>query len=326
MGMHILVRSITIDTMLWTAPASEIARRAAPVVTVVGVWGLTMAIGRFEVTSALLALAIAAIPLAIVSSTMTTPTAQRWARARGAAVEGPDLDVLAHQLWRTRVARTLGVAGAMGAEVMLMSRYNADPTGFRWYVDVWNRDVRGIWMIGLGYVAGSIWAELTKPSPGAETPRLAVLSRRRLPDFLDRGVEIALLVGLATVPIGWAALMLGRSDTNGDPVLPAVLSLVVAALALLGARGIAGRSEPTATPADLVVEELSRTASVNALTGCAAAMLLSAGAELIGAVAPGWWGLAGAVLGFLALGVWAGSGTDLVFRTRRLDRLRADAT
>lgn len=133
---------------------------------------------------------------------------------------------------------------------------------------------------------------------------------------------MALLVGSATVPAGWAVFLLGPPGT-GRPAGADGARAHRRRGGPVGVRVVVRRAEPTASPTALATEELTRTASVNVLTGCAAAMALSA-ESWWRAAHPDWWVVA-AALGLAAIGIWAASGTDLVFRTRRLERLRADA-
>jgi hypothetical protein len=238
--------------------------------------------------------------------------------------------VLRRHLVRTRVARTLGVTLGLAAPVLAMARYNADTTSFSWFPDVQNH-VNTIVLAGVGYAVGSVWAEVTKPRRGG-APGAAMLAPRRVGDYLDPNVSWALFcfAVLAGVAVGVGAVVeTGEPGTAAVDWIAPGSAAVVAAGAMFAVWWCCRRRERAADDAALAYEELTRTATVNALAGTAVAMLGQVAAT-VPAPAGGptwlWWlrlplGLAS----FAGVSIWIGSGTKLVFRSRRIDALRAAA-
>lgn len=302
----------------------------APVLVI---WtGLMLSPIEFRRQEAWLALAVVAVPVLVAAMTLSAGSAHRWAHQRGADFESPELSVLSRHLVRTRVARTLGVTLGFGASIMLLAHYNADPEAFPWYIDQWSSR-NWMWPSALGYVAATIATELTKASLSAETaPRTALLARRRLGEFLDPFISRALLLtgasGLVLTGLG-AMVATGRrgwsvSGARFDAAMLAVTGL----LALGAAVVIAHRRSPAADKVALAYEELTSTGTINALAGTAAALFLFYGLEAlwlaIGPTAPVASGV-GFVGWLFGLSLWLSSGTSLVFRSRRLDRIRGTA-
>ena len=108
------------------------------------------------------------------------------------------------------------------------------------------------------------------------------------------------------------------------------LPLAVAALAVLGATWVCRRRERAGDEAALAYEELTRSATANALIGAAIAMVAEAAIRLVSfrtvdGTVSGWYQLGFGLFGLLALGFWAACGTKLVFRNRRIAQLRTRA-
>jgi Zn-dependent protease with chaperone function len=109
-----------------------------------------------------------------------------------------------------------------------------------------------------------------------------------------------------------------------------VAPMVVVALALGGALWVSRRRERAADDVSLAYEELTRTATINALAGASIAMLgeFATGVASLpreGQQLSGWLLLLPMLVGWLGIGIWIGCGTKLVFRNRRIDALRAAA-
>ena len=302
----------------------------AAVVPVLAVWAVVVVTMPMQVPVALAGLTIVVVPVALVALGSSVDGAARWSRERGAVFSPGWTAVLRRHLVRTRVARTLGVTLGLAAPVLAMARYNADTTSFSWFPDLQNH-VNTIVLAGVGYAVGSVWAEVTKPRRGG-APGAAMLAPRRVGDYLDPNVSWALFcfAVLAGVAVGVGAVV-----ATGEPGTAAVdwiapgSAAVVAAGAMFAVWWCCRRRERAADDAALAYEELTRTATVNALAGTAVAML-----GLVAATVPApaggptwlWWlrlplGLAS----FAGVSIWIGSGTKLVFRSRRIDALRAAA-
>lgn len=310
---------------------------------VVVVWLLVMGSVQVELNSALIALAIVVVPTTLVALSCSRAGAAEWALGRGARFAPEWNELLWHHLLRTRVARTVGVTLGFAAFFMLHGIYNAagrERVG-------WLPEERpsflfgGYWLLALGYVVGSVWAEARKPRRRLERGAgAALLTPRRLGDYLDPNVAWALgLFALYAVAVvtAWAAWAVSATDAlpTTAPVLDAawsgvVVPLVVLVLALGGALWVSRRRERAADDVSLAYEELTRTATVNALVGASIAMLAEFAAATAslphdGEQISGWFLLPMSLVMYLALGIWVSCGTKLVFRNRRIDALRAAA-
>ncbi len=309
--------------------------RVAAVVdtAVLALWCLVLGLVSVEMNSAWIALGLVVVPTTFVALCCSDPSAARWALERGARFSPAWNTVLHRHLTRTRVARTLGFTGGMSVAMMAMSIHNADPARIPDFGDRWSPIFSGYWLPGLGYVVGSLVAELTKPRLASAGTGTAVLALRRLGDYLDSTVrEVfigSLVMALAATVYALAPRSNGQpgwSDEWGRVGLP----LVVAAVAVLGAVWVCRRRERAGDEAALAYEELTRSATANALVGAAIAMVAESAIRLVAfrtveGTVSGWYQLGFGLFGLLALGFWAASGTKLVFRNRRIGKLRAAA-
>ncbi len=328
-----------INTKLLRAWLGWYPLRVAAVVdaAVVALWCLVVGLVPMQLGSAVMGLFLVTIPTTFVALCCTRSSAARWALSAGVQFSPMWEEVLHRHLARTRVARTFGVTSGLAVGFMLVAHYNADPDEFRWFADVWNPHLDGFWLAALGYSVGSLWAEWSKP--GVEIQRstsTAVLSRRRLADFTDRTVREFLVFSLAVVALAAAlAVLLPRADglwgdTEIRPPWGAVASAVVALIAVGGASWVCRRREHAGDEAALAYEELTRAATANALLGAAIGMLGELAGELIGLrTADGtvsfWVQLPFGAFSLICLAVWAGCGTKLAIRNRRIGKLRAAA-
>ncbi|MFN7149017.1 MAG: hypothetical protein ACK4V6_06010 [Microthrixaceae bacterium] len=310
-----------------------------PLVLAVGPWVVVWLLVRGTVPvnppDAWFAFGLVVGPVSLVALGSSNAGAASWALARGARFS-PNWNVLLwHHLTRTRVARTLGVTLGIAVPMMINGMYNAGGGEVvAWWPES-SREVNGYWMPALGYVIGSMWAEVRKPRLRLEgTAGAALLSPRRLGDYLDPGVSRALggftLAVLFVATVSVLAPLPLSSFTMEPEWTPVVGPTAVAALALGGAWWVSHRVERAVDDAALAYEELTRTATVNALAGAGIAMLgeLSVKVASIphdGYQVSGWWLAVPGLLSLLGLGVWIGCGTKLVFRSRRIDALRAAA-
>lgn len=302
---------------------------------VVVMWLLVMGSVPVERSSALLALAIGVVPVTLVALSSSKVGAAGWALGRGARFAPEWNELLWHHLTRTRVARTVGVTVGIAMPMMINGVYNeGGGEAVSWWPEA-TQQFSGFWLSALGYVIGSVWAEVRKPrrqnDHGASA---ALLTPRRLRDYLDPNVNGALgLFGVyaAGIVVVWAVVPLPTSSWSVDPAwFRVVLPAIVAALALGGAVWVSRRRERTADDVSLAYEELTRTATVNALAGASIAMLgeVAAGVASLprdGEQISGWFLLLPMLVGWLGLGIWVSCGTKLVFRNRRIDALRAAA-
>lgn len=302
---------------------------------VVVIWLLVLGSVPVERTSALAALAIVVVPTSLVGLSSSRAGAAEWALGRGARFTLEWNELLWHHLLRTRVARTLGVTLGFAVPFMLNGIYNAGGgEAVSWWPEATGQST-GFWLPALGYVVGSVCAEARKPRRRLErSAGAALLTPRRLSDYLDPNVAWSLgLFGVyaASVVVVWAAVPLPTSSWQVDPAWFGVVApFVVVLLALGGALWVSLRRERAVDDAWLAYEELTRTATVNALAGGSIAML----GEFAGAVAAlprdgeqiaFWLQLLPGSVGLLGIGIWIGCGTKLVFRNRRIDALRAAA-
>lgn len=310
-------------------------RVAAVVDTVViALWCLVLGSVAMEMNSAWIALAVMLVPTTFVALCCSETSAARWALERGARFSPEWSGALHRHLTRTRVARTLGFTGGIGITMLVMSFHNADPGRIPDFVERWNPFLSGYWLPGLGYVVGSLVAELTKPRLASSGAGAAVLSRRRLGDYLDPIVREMFVASFVVMALAvTVALLAPRS--NGQPGWlddwgRVGLPLGVAAVAVLGAVWVCRRRERAGDEAALAYEELTRSATANALIGAAVAMTAEAAIRLVGfrtvdGTVSGWYQVGFGLFGLLALGFWAACGTKLVFRNRRIGKLRAAA-
>lgn len=301
----------------------------------VALWFVVMGSVPMETLTALVALAVVVVPVSLVALGSSEAAAKKWAFDRGAEFTAPWVSRLRRHLARTRVARTLGFTLGIAAPMMLMSRYNADPDTFSWYLDNGMDHLQGLWLPGLGYVTGSVWAEATKPRPdGGDGSGTALLTPRRLGDYLDPDVRriAAVFAGIAaaTTAFWFVAPTVQDQLGKGSPWTALAGPLLVAALALSAAWWTCRRQERTSDDAALAYEELTRTATVNALVGVVIAMLaeytsLLTGVPRNGVLLPLWIQFPFGAFALLGLVIWAACGTRLVFRNRRMDILTGAA-
>ena len=302
---------------------------------VLALWCLVVGLVRVDMNSAWVALGVVIVPTTFVALCCSRTAARRWALERGAKFS-PNLEtMLHHHLTRTRVARTLGFTGAMAISMMIVGVNNANPGRIPDFVETWSPLLSGYWLPGLGYVIGSLMAESTKPRVVLDGDGgAAVLLRRRLGDYLDSTVRemfiasfVAIVLALTVATLAPRSNgQLGSVDAWGRVALP----LLVAVIAIVGANWVCRRRERAGDEAALGYEELTRSATANALIGAAVAMIAEASVRLVafrtveGAV-PGWYQVGFWLFALLALGFWAACGTKLVFRNRRIGKLRAAA-
>lgn len=324
--------------MLRWSPARALFWVLTPIVAL---WCLVMGTATMERNSALVGLAIAVVPVALVALASSDAAARTWAAERGARFDQGWNRTLQQHLLRTRLARTLGVCLPISANFLLMSRYNADPASMTGFPEL-SSSGWGFWVLGLGYVLGSWWAEWTKPRQHPDaTTRTAVLTPRRLGDYLDPNVRwfLVLAAGLAAVmAASWFVGSWVIEPAAGAPQRLAASQVVVlgsigvAALAFVVAWWACRRRERTSDDASLAFEELTRTATINALAGVVVAMATAVTYELAvdllsmpGRSAWLWAQLPFVLLSYVGLAIWAGAGTKLVFRSRRIEAIRAAA-
>jgi hypothetical protein len=298
-------------------------------------WLLVRGTVPVNAAEAWIAFGVVVVPVSLVALGSSNAAAASWALARGARFSPIWNVALWHHLTRTRVARTLGVTLGLAVPMMLNGMYNAGGgEAVAWWPE-FTRNISGYWTLALGYVVGSFWAELRKPRLRVEgSAGAALLSPRRLGDYLDPGVSRALggftlaVVFIATV---WMLVPLPLSSFAVEPEWsPVIAPAAVAAMALGGAWWVSHRVERAVDDAALAYEELTRTATVNALAGAGIAMLGELATQIASIPRDGyqisfWILLLPGLLGLLGLGVWIGCGTKLVFRSRRIDALRAAA-
>lgn len=302
------------------------------------IWSLVMGTVGMDAGSAGISLGIVLVPTSAVALMSTRATSAEWALGRGARFSPEWNELLWHHLTRTRVARTLGVTLGVAVSVMLTGIYNAGrAAGVAWLPEEPPSFLfGGYWLLALGYVLGSVWAEARKPRRDlAHGAGAALLAPRRLGDYLDPNVAWTLgAFGIyaAGAVVVWSVALLPTTsaqvfDTEWFRV---VAPVVVLLLALGGAVWAGRRTERAADDAALAYEELTRTATVNALAGASIAMLGEFAAAVVslprdGQQVNGWFMLVPMLITLLGVGTWIGCGTKLVFRSRRIDALRAAA-
>lgn len=300
------------------------------VVPVIVLWGLVVARTTFDMGAAWYALGLVLIPTVLVGGLTSREMARRWARERGVVLDGDLLDLVHRQVLRARVGRTLGVFGAFAVAIMVTGYYNTHTESFAEGWDRWStfESNGGVWALAaLGYAIASGWVERTKPrlAGGGST---AVLDRRRLPDLVDLGLTRLFVVYAAAAVMGSGIWLVARVDSGSVRPSPAALVPLFAALVALAiAEWTVVRPQRATDDEELAYEELTRTATVNALVGASIAMLAMHAAACVSAVwdlSP-WVALPGVVFVLFGYGIWFASGTKLAFRTRRIDALRSAA-
>lgn len=299
----------------------------------VAIWSLVMGTVGMDTASAWLSLGVVLVPTTVVAASSTMAGAADWALGRGARFSAPWNRLLWRHLTRTRVARTLGVTLGFALPMVANGVFNSSGGELvPWWAERSN-EVTGYWMPALGYVIGSIWAEWRKPRPsmpaGAGT---AMLTPRRLGDYLDPNVAWVLGVfGLVCVVVVTVRVF-APLPLSGNPVDAAWVRVVapaaVAVSAVLFAAILSHRVERATDDAALAYEELTRSATVNALAGVCVAMLGELAVAIASLPRDGlqistWFLWPLGLLSLLGLGIWIGCGTKLVFRSRRIDALRA---
>lgn len=302
---------------------------------VLALWCLVLGLVPVDINSAWAALGVTLIPTTFVALCCSRTAARRWALERGARFSSIWESALHRHLTRTRVARTLGVTGGIALPLMIMGINNANPGRITDYVEIWSPRLSGWWLPGLGYVVGSLVAEFVKPKVvhGASSGT-AVLARRRLGDYLDSTVREMFIASFVVIALAATVTALAPRS-NGqtgwvDDLGRVWLPLSVAALAVVFAVWVCRRRERAGDEAALAYEELTRSATANALVGAAVAMNAEAAIRMVSfrtveGTVSGWYQLGFGLFGLLALGFWAACGTKLVFRNRRIGRLRAAA-
>jgi hypothetical protein len=285
--------------------------------------------------SAVPALVLVVVPTTFVALCCTKTSASRWALERGAQFSPEWTSVLHRHLARTRVLRTLGFTGGMAVAMFVVNELYARARVVPGDVEPWSEVLSGYWVPGLGYVVGSLVAELTKPRlVSAGAGGTAVLARRRLGDYLDLTVREMFVASFVVIALAATVTTLAPRS-NGQPGWVddwgrVWLPLSVAALAVACAVWVCRRRERVGDEAALAYEELTRSATANALIGAAVAMNAEAAVRLVGfrtveGTVSGWLQLGFWLFALLALGFWAACGTKLVFRNRRIGKLRAAA-
>jgi hypothetical protein len=278
------------------------------------------------------ALGFTVVPVLWAGGFTTERMARQWACDRGALVDGVALDVLHRQLILARVGRVLSVAGALSAGMMVTAYRNAHSEEPPAWWDAWMAfsSVSGPWAAAAtGYVVASCLVEVSKPRWHDDQAPIAVLDRRRLADVLDLGVVRCLrLYGIAAsiATLAWLAVLFDSGSVRPSAWALSILGTGLGAVA--AAAWVARRRQRARGDDELAVDELTRTATANAVAGAAVAtfglyvfqVVQSAVSELV-PVATG----ALIVFTIFGLGVWWASGTTFVFRTRRIDALRAAA-
>ena len=311
--------------------------RVAAVVdtVVVALWCLVLGLGFAPSdATALQPLALVLVPTTFVALCCTRTAAGRWALERGAQFSPVWESALHRHLTRTRVARTLGFTGGLASAMVTVNWLYSRSTVVPADTQPWSQLLSGYWLPGLGYVVGSLVAELTKPRAASAGSGTAVLARRRLGDYLDNTVREMFVASFVVMALAVTVAVLAPRS-NGQPGWldgwgRVGLPLGVASVAVLGAVWVCRRRERAGDEAALAFEELTRSATANALIGAAVAMLAEAAIRLVGfrtvdGTVSGWYQLGFGLFGLLALGFWAACGTKLVFRNRRIGKLRAAA-
>ncbi len=303
-------------------------------VVVFALWCLVVGMVPVEENLAVIALALVVAGSTVAALSCSRSSARAWALAAGVRFS-PTIEVELHRyLCRMRVARTVGVTGAMATSLMVGAHYNADPEAFPSFLDGWNDVLGGYWLPALGYVIGSVLVEVTKRDSVTGSPHAAVLSRRRLEDFLDPRVRD--LLGFSVVVFALAIAVAALAPRSGEPtgaaapLVTVILPAAVAALAATAALWVCRRREQAADEAGLAFEELTRAATANALAGVTIAMLAEAAARVVwypatsGPVS-GWLVAPFGLFAVVGLVVWIGCGSKLAIRNRRIGKLRAAA-
>jgi hypothetical protein len=299
---------------------------------VVVVWLVCVGWTELDMGGAWYALGLLVVPTAIVASLSTREMARRWGRERGALIDGDALSLLHRQVLCARVGRTLGVTLAWSVATMVTAYYNTHIESFAEGWARWNEfeSAGGVWALSaLGYVVASVVVEATKPRLRVEGSVAAVLDRRTMSDLLDLGMWRLLLVYGGAAAVATLAWVVARVDSGAVHPSPAAAFPLAVGLGAVGAAEWASRRRQRVSGDDeLAVEELTRTATTNAVIGAAIAMFAWHAGAAVSAVwddIPPWLALPGILFACFGAGIWFGAGTKFVFRTRRIDALRAAA-
>ncbi len=303
----------------------------------IALWCLVVAVVPVEQNLALVALAVVVVGPTLAALSCSVSSARAWALAAGVRFS-PAIEVQLHRhLCRMRVARTVGVTGALATSLMVGAHYNADPAAFPAFLDGWNDILGGYWLPAAGYVLASVLVEVRKPDAVTGSPSAAVLSRRRLEDFLDPRVRdllgiaiVVLALAIAVAALSPRSSGLGGSGGTSGSLVTVVLPVAVAALAAAAALWVCRRREHAEDEAGLAFEELTRAATANALAGATIAMLTEAAARAVWSPGPagaisGWFIVPFGLCSTVGLMVWIGCGTRLAIRNRRIGKLRTAA-
>ena len=269
-----------------------------------------------------------AIPVVVVSiAVATTPGPRRaigWAATRGAEITEAGAEAVSRHLLRVRAARGVGVSGVIALEMMLVARYNAEPSSFNWYVDGWAREAGPNVLIPWGYLIGSVTAEAMKPRSQAG---VVSLRRRRVVEFVDPWLQRWMVGGLVAVVVANLVRFIpsGSADVVRPSLTQVVLTASAATGALMAAVAVALRPERSADAESFVVEELTRTSTVNSLWACSVFGLTSVAFQLAAFSVSGWTEWLMLPIGLVhlaAFGMWVDAGSTFRFRTHRIDTFR----
>lgn len=272
--------------------------------------------------------------LAVAASRARRVEVERWLVAREVPADGESLTAAAAWLDLTRTARGIGFVLPLLAGSWLSWAVNAVPTGSsvqgRLVDLVTNWPLQG-WGWGIaGYALGAAAAEWLRVRRWAvhDGPRRAVLRERSLAAYsapLARVVPPVL--ALAALLLAAGSALAGLDPGPFAPSAPrlAALALTVGGGAEVLRRLVVARPQRVHDPARMAVDDAARATTVHAVSGSAIALLALAVGDHLQWLAteeasvPGWFGLAGALLGVVGIGVWLGHGVGLVHVLRRPD-------
>jgi len=143
----------------------------------------------------------------------------------------------------------------------------------------------------VGYMVGSVWAELSVTRSATDPVRVATLAPRRLEEYLPGRLRWGLwVVAGTTFALSLASLAIHQPDlptySYDGPAAPVIggAALAIAAAVELTQRWILRRAQPFVSPDLVTADDAARSSSIHALAGsglCCALFLLIAPAIVL---------------------------------------------
>lgn len=292
------------------------------------VWSVTVATVDVVASWAALALAVLVGSAWIASSRVDV---RRWARQRGVDASANDLEAVERFLRRSTRGRSLGVGGGVAAVLVGVAHYNATGALGPWEPPEGPFELLGWWVVAMGYLIGTGWAFATSPpAQRGESRANGLLLHRRVTGYVDPALKAIVGAYAAAVLVFGVLWWVDGSRESGQWSWSATFTTVVLVAGAVLVAAVCRRRYRVTDQGDLAHEELTRSATTNAVAGMTVALmgqlLVQVAPRTDGVLLAGTTGVVVGALSMFGLGVWAASGTPMIFTSERTDRLRATAS